>query len=94
MNNKLQERYQYIFEEKLLEEISSIGQYRSIEKDFPMMDIGDEITHVPLILKGTIRIMGQDDKENEILLYYLEMGDSCAMTMTCCMGGKKVISRQ
>ena len=33
--------------------------------------------------------MGEDDKENEILLYYLEIGDSCAMTMTCCIGGKK-----
>lgn len=89
MNHKLKERYQYIFEEKLLQEIDDIGQYRTIEKDFPMMDIGNEITHMPLILEGAIRIMGEDDNDNELLLYYLEIGDSCAMTMTCCMGGKK-----
>ncbi|MGK0387991.1 MAG: CRP/FNR family transcriptional regulator [Maribacter sp.] len=89
MNHKLKERYQYVFEEALLEEIDTIGQYKIIEKDFPMMDIGNKITHMPLILEGAIRIMGEDDKENELLLYYLEIGDSCAMTMTCCMGGKK-----
>jgi CRP/FNR family transcriptional regulator len=89
MNHKLKERYQYVFEEALLKEIDDIGRYKTIEKDFPMMDIGNDITHMPLILEGAIRIMGEDDKENEILLYYLEIGDSCAMTMTCCMGGKK-----
>ena len=89
MNHKLKERYQYVFEEELLKEIDAVGQYRTIEKDFPMMDIGNDITHMPLILEGAIRIMGEDDKENEILLYYLEIGDSCAMTMTCCIGGKK-----
>ncbi len=89
MQEKLLERYEYVFEKELLDEISTVGQFRKINKDVPMIDIGDKLTHIPLILEGAVRIMGEDDKENEILLYYLEIGDSCSMTMTCCMEGKK-----
>lgn len=89
MQEKLLDRYRYVFEEELLKEISIVGQVRKVDKDVPMIDIGDKLSYMPLILDGVIRIMGEDENENEILLYYLETGDSCSMTMTCCMGGKK-----
>lgn len=85
----LKERYEYIFEEALQREIIEVGQLRKIAKGMPMIDIGDTITHMPLVLNGAIRVMQEDENENEYLLYYLEIGDSCAMTMTCCMGGKR-----
>ncbi len=88
MNDLLKERYQFIFEEKLLQEISDIALFKTIAKDVPMIDIGEEVIHIPLVLDGAIRIMKEDEKDNEYLLYYLEVGDSCAMTMSCCMGNK------
>lgn len=84
----LKERYAYIFEEALQKEIVDVAQLKKVPKGMPMIDIGDEITHMPLILEGAIRIMQEDKDEHEYLLYYLEMGDSCAMTMNCCMRGK------
>ncbi len=86
---KLKEQYGFIFEEPLLEEIAAIGRYRKIPQNTPMIDIGDRLTFMPLVLDGAIRVLGEDDNGNELLLYYLEIGDSCAMTMTCCIGGKK-----
>jgi len=31
----------------------------------------------------------EDQKEGEIVLYYIEEGDTCAMTLTCCLGETK-----
>lgn len=89
MEKLLKERYEYIFEEKLIDEIIREGQFRKVNKDVCMIDKGDKITHMPLILEGAIKIVDEDKDGHEYLLYYLEMGDSCAMTMTCCLGGKK-----
>ncbi len=89
MKELLKERYQYIFEDALVEEILQIGQYKKIEKGFSMMEVGDPILFMPLVLDGAIKIMKEDKNDKEYLLYYLEVGDSCAMTMTCCMSGKK-----
>ena len=89
MEQLLKERYRYIFEEALLDEVIKIGQFKKIDKDVCMIDIGDKLTHMPLIMEGAIKIVDEDKDGNEYLLYYLEKGDSCAMTMTCCMGGKR-----
>jgi len=89
MEKLLRERYAYVFEDKLLDEIVREGNFRKVEKDVCMIDKGDKITHIPLILEGAIKIVDEDKDGHEYLLYYLERGDSCAMTMTCCLGGKK-----
>lgn len=41
---------------------------------------------MPLLVSGAIKIMREDYDEGELLLYYLEKGDICAMTMVCCIG--------
>lgn len=89
MEELLKERYKYVFEEELIDEIIRDGQFKKVKKDTCMIDKGDAITHMPLILEGAIKIVDEDKDGHEYLLYYLETGDSCAMTMTCCLGGKK-----
>jgi CRP/FNR family transcriptional regulator len=89
MEKILRERYKYVFEEKLIDEIIREGQFRKVEKDICLIDKGDKITHMPLVLEGAIKVVDEDKDGHEYLLYYLEAGDSCAMTMTCCMGGKR-----
>ncbi len=89
MKEKLKERYQFVFEEALLDEMVRIGIPKHFKKGISLMEIGDRLEYMPLVIEGAIRIMGEDEKSNEILLYYLETGDSCAMTMSCCMGNRK-----
>ncbi len=88
MQELLQERFEGIFEDNLIKDIADAGQVRRIPKDFPMMSVGEPLTHMPLVLDGAIRVMSEEG-ESEYLLYYLETGDSCAMTMSCCLGGKR-----
>ena len=85
----LTDRYQNILEPTLLGEIEKQGQLRRIPAGTTMIDIGDRLRYMPLVLDGAIKIVQEDERDHEYLLYYLETGDSCAMTMTCCLGNKR-----
>lgn len=76
------------FEEGLLEEIAQHGTLKHFKAQSLLIDVDQTIVHMPLLLQGAIRIMRDDDNDGELLLYYLEKGDTCAMTMTCCLGTK------
>ena len=84
----LQNHFQSLFEDSLLEEMARIGSLRSFKQDEILIELDQTITHMPLLLKGAIKIMRDDDNDGELLLYYLEKGDTCAMTMSCCLGTK------
>ncbi len=86
MSTKLEQNYGYLFEQALLDEIEALGMYKKVSQGDMLMDIGEPITMMPLLLTGAIKILREDDKGDELLLYFLETGDSCAMTFSCCMG--------
>jgi CRP/FNR family transcriptional regulator len=89
MNQKLFEAYNYIFEEALLVEISNVALYKEFKTDDYLIEIGDYIKSMPLLLNGAIKILREDEDGDELLLYFLERGDTCAMTLTCCLGQSK-----
>jgi CRP/FNR family transcriptional regulator, anaerobic regulatory protein len=89
MNQKLFDAYNFIFEEALLEEISNVGIYKEFKAEDHLIEIGDFIKSMPLLLNGAIKIVREDEKGDELLLYFLERGDTCAMTLTCCLGQSK-----
>ena len=84
----LQNYFSSLFEEALLDEISNVGQLKSFKENEILIDLDQPLSHMSLLLHGAIRIMRDDDNDGELLLYYLEKGDTCAMTMTCCLGSK------
>ncbi len=89
MIKELTERYGSLFEGALLEEISHIGLFKEIPEGDTLMEIGEYIKSMPLLLSGVIKILREDDQGDELLLYFLENGDTCAMTLTCCLGHTK-----
>ncbi|MBT8259535.1 MAG: Crp/Fnr family transcriptional regulator [Bacteroidia bacterium] len=89
MLEDLKVNYGYLFEDELMEEIQQIGQYMGVPEGTMIIDIGDTITSMPLILNGAIKVLREDDKGDDLLLYFIENGDTCAMTITCCMGDTK-----
>lgn len=89
MKNILQQAYGFIFEEALLEEIATVGIYKEFKAEDYLMEIGDYIKSMPLLLNGAIKILREDTDGDELLLYFLERGDTCAMTLTCCLGQSK-----
>ena len=75
-----------LYEENLRKKIEEEGTIMEIPEGEMLMDIGGFIKFVPLVLEGSLRIMREDKDGNELLLYYVRKGETCAMSLTCCMG--------
>lgn len=89
MLDELQQHYGYLFEDALLQEINSVGTYKDIPEDYKLIEIGDYIKSMPLLISGAIKILREDKDGDELLLYFIEQGDTCAMTLSCCLGNSK-----
>jgi CRP/FNR family transcriptional regulator len=89
MKELLQQTYGFVFEEKLIEEIAAVSLLRDFNEGDILIDFGDYIKKMPLLIEGAIKILREDFDEGELLLYFIEKGDTCAMTMACCMGETK-----
>jgi len=85
----LHEKYSYLFEDELLDEIEKVGIFKHVSEGEQLMDIGETIFYMPLLLSGAIKIMREDHDGEDLILYFIETGDTCAMTLSCCMGNKK-----
>jgi len=74
----------------LMEEISAGGQLMHIKASTTIMDYGRYIKMVPMVIKGTIKVVREGkDGDHEVFLYYLKGGETCSMSFSCCMADKK-----
>lgn len=74
---------------KLKDEIAKYCRYKHLGKDETMISPGDSILFVPIVTSGAIRIMRQNEEGNEVFLYHLYPGQTCAMALNCCQAGHK-----
>ena len=81
--------YKHLFEKELLNDILKIGEYKKVNEGTELIDIGGDIKFMPLVISGAIKILREDENGDELALYFIEQGDTCAMTITCCLGSSK-----
>lgn len=79
------ESIQTIFEPELLDEIEKTAVYSSIRAGEKLISIGQIVRQVPIVLSGSLKISRIEEDGRELLLYYLNPNEGCAMTFTCCM---------
>ncbi|MDC6366233.1 MULTISPECIES: Crp/Fnr family transcriptional regulator [Flavobacteriaceae] len=89
MKEELYKTFDSQFELDLIDEINTVGKLVEVPSGEILMDIGNYIKSMPLLLSGAIKILREDDEGDELLLYYLEQGETCSVTMACCMGHTK-----
>lgn len=89
MRELIKESFSQAFEKELIAEIEKVAEIRVFNEGDVLIDIGQYMKSMPLLIKGAVKIMREDPDEGELLLYFLEKGDTCAMTMGCCMGDKQ-----
>lgn len=75
-----------LFEPELISEINAVGIVSTHERGQIMIDLGEEIKYIPILLDGAIKIVREDENGDELLLYFVEFGNTCAMTLNCCIG--------
>ncbi|MBT7655166.1 MAG: Crp/Fnr family transcriptional regulator [Flavobacteriales bacterium] len=89
MVQEIQSLYGHILEKELLEEISRVATFAEVASEQELIQPGQYIKTMPLLLEGSIKILRPDAQGQHLLLYHLEQGETCAMTLNCCMGHTK-----
>lgn len=79
------EHFKEIFEPGLIKEIEKRAERVSVEAGKVILDVGQTVRMMPIVLSGVLRVSRMDEEGREILLYYISPDESCAMTFTCCM---------
>lgn len=79
------EQFKTLFEPALVKALDKHSSLVNIKAGETILDIGQTVRSMPIILAGTVKISRIDDDGKELLLYYVNPNESCAMTFTCCM---------
>ncbi|MCH7408285.1 Crp/Fnr family transcriptional regulator [Belliella sp. DSM 111904] len=72
----------------LLEEMVKHGGVYYFEQGKTITEPGQFVKMVPIVLDGAIKILRMDEEGRELFLYYLEPGETCALSLTCCSASK------
>ena len=63
------------FEPHLLSEIDRFGIVKQVKKGDILIDIGEQIQFIPLIIEGAVKVLREDASGDEILLYFVDFGN-------------------
>lgn len=89
IREKLDSYYSFVFEEELLDEIAQVGVYKKLRESEMLVDLGDKMKGIPLLIEGAIKIVREDKNGEEMLLYFLERGDTCASSFASAISNGK-----
>jgi CRP/FNR family transcriptional regulator, anaerobic regulatory protein len=74
-----------VFEPDLLVELEAKSMLMKVSGGETIMRIGSPVRAVPLVISGIVKVSRVNDEGQEILLYYVRSGETCAMSFTCWM---------
>lgn len=66
---------------KLLSEFENTGIKKTFDDELVILQSGDKVSLIPIVLKGNIKVLKEDESGKEILLYYINEGESCIMSI-------------
>jgi CRP/FNR family transcriptional regulator len=89
LKKALQDNYPILTETELIDEIMSVGFIHELEVGEILIDINQDIKTLPLLIEGTLKIIRENEEGNEVFLYYIKHGSTCAVTLTCCIDEKR-----
>jgi CRP/FNR family transcriptional regulator len=70
-------------EQPLIDEILSQSTIKEVEEGEEILRTGQYIRSTVLLLSGLLKVYREDNEGNEFLMYYLEPGNACALSMMC-----------
>lgn len=89
MAKKFEQFYGDYFQPELMKEIQKVAVPKTVKAKTHLLEIGDYIRSMPFVLSGSIKTLRKDPEGSEIFLYFINPGETCAMTLSCCLGHKK-----
>ena len=73
--------YLHYLPQEFITELEAFGIVKSIAADTEILREGQYVKLIPLVLQGSIKVFTRHE-EKELLLYYIESGESCIMSFT------------
>jgi CRP/FNR family transcriptional regulator, anaerobic regulatory protein len=71
----------------LLHRLHAENESRVLPPGTVLLNLREYIRSIPILLRGHVKVVGEDDDGNEILLYHLKEGDSCVMSVLGALNG-------
>lgn len=68
-------------EPSLLRRLAAENETKVLPPGQVLLDFHKYIRNIPVVVRGHVKVVGEDGEGNEILLYYLKPGDSCVMSI-------------
>lgn len=72
----------------LAEALARVATVRQLSADTVLMHEGDAVSAVPIVRSGRLRVVRQDEDGRELLLYYIQPGESCVMSLLGAVSGQ------
>lgn len=69
---------------ELIEEFKNHAVKQHATEGASILEPGQYVQTVPLVAKGCLRVIRQNTDGEEVFLYHLMPGDTCALSLTCC----------
>ncbi len=65
---------------KLMEKLYEYGIIKSYSSGYVILDENTSIRSIPIVTRGSIKVIRTEEDGREILLYYIKAGESCIMS--------------
>ncbi|MFM8911864.1 MAG: Crp/Fnr family transcriptional regulator [Flammeovirgaceae bacterium] len=79
----------FFTEPELIRALEQNGRLKKFAQNDIVINPVDAITHVPIVLSGSLRIVREDEEGREVFLYHIHEQQSCAMSLNCCVAEKQ-----
>ena len=79
------EQFKSLFEPELVKALDKNARLVEVKAGETILDIGQTVRTMPIILSGTVKVSRIDEDGKELLLYYVNPNERCAMSFTCWM---------
>lgn len=84
----MQHNFKSLFEPQLIAEFEEIPEIE-LDKDFVLLKENTYIKEIPLLIEGSIKVRKTDETGKEIILYRIEEGESCILSITSYLNEKQ-----
>lgn len=84
MDTQIQTRLKTLFdsfESDFQDECLASGLVKAFREETQILSPGQKVDWIPMVLQGSIRVLRDDPSGKEILLYYIQPGESCVMSI-------------
>ncbi len=85
-NVLLLKKINHILYQNIINEINQVGIVKQFLKHDINIDINQTIDYISLLLSGNIKILRENNNGDDLLIYFLEAGETHTMLLTCVMG--------